>query len=82
MRSSNCRQFAPSNLMIRGVGTQQNTKGSTMKDRWQKSLQEAVAAYDTPMPWERGTQRQELIARRKRETKVVIKRHVMQSASS
>lgn len=36
-----------------------------MNDRWQKSLEAAVAAYDTPMPWERGTQRQALIARRK-----------------
>ena len=36
-----------------------------MKDRWQQSLQAAVEAYDTPMPWERGTQRQAMIARRK-----------------
>ncbi|MEJ6402633.1 hypothetical protein [Yoonia sp. 2307UL14-13] len=36
-----------------------------MNDRWQKSLEAAVAAYDTPMPWERGTQRQALIARRR-----------------
>jgi len=36
-----------------------------MKDRWQKNLDAAVQAYDTPLPWERGTQRQALIARRK-----------------
>lgn len=36
-----------------------------MNDRWQETLEAAVAAYDTPMPWERGTQRQALIARRK-----------------
>ncbi|WP_411890251.1 hypothetical protein [Yoonia sp. SDW83-1] len=40
-------------------------EGGSMNDRWQKSLEAAVAAYDTPMPWERGTQRQALITRRK-----------------
>ncbi|WP_439156283.1 hypothetical protein [Yoonia sp.] len=35
-----------------------------MKDRWQKSLETAVAACDTPMPWERGAARQSMIARR------------------
>jgi len=35
-----------------------------MKSRWQKSLEAAVAAYDTPMPWERGDIRQAMIARR------------------
>ncbi len=36
-----------------------------MKSRWQKSLEAAVAAYDTPMPWARGQMRNEMIARRK-----------------
>jgi len=35
-----------------------------MKNRWQKSLDAAVAAYDTPMPWARGEMRKEMIARR------------------
>jgi hypothetical protein len=35
-----------------------------MKDRWQKSLEAAVAAYDTPMPWQRGDIRQAMIMRR------------------
>ncbi|MGJ8621516.1 MAG: hypothetical protein ACSHW1_01990 [Yoonia sp.] len=36
-----------------------------MKNRWQKSLDEAVAASDTPMPWTRGATRQAMIFRRK-----------------
>jgi len=40
-------------------------KGKAMKDRWQKSLEAAVAAYDTPMPWERGAQRAAMISRRR-----------------
>ena len=36
-----------------------------MKSRWQKSLEAAVAAYDTPMPWERGATRRAMISRRK-----------------
>jgi len=36
-----------------------------MKSRWQKSLEAAVAAYDTPMPWERGATRKAMISRRK-----------------
>lgn len=36
-----------------------------MKDRWQKSLEAAVAACDTRMPWERGASRSAMIARRK-----------------
>ena len=36
-----------------------------MKSRWQKSLEAAVAAYDTPMPWERGDIRKAMIIRRK-----------------
>ena len=36
-----------------------------MNDRWQKSLEAAVEAYDIPLPWQRSTQRQALIARRK-----------------
>ncbi|MFA8440722.1 hypothetical protein [Yoonia sp.] len=35
-----------------------------MKSRWQKSLEAAVAAYDTPMPWARGDMRKAMIARR------------------
>ncbi|MEL6639760.1 MAG: hypothetical protein AAFN63_17295 [Pseudomonadota bacterium] len=35
-----------------------------MKSRWQKSLEAAVAAYDTPMPWARGDIRKAMIARR------------------
>ncbi len=38
-----------------------------MTDRWQKSLEAAVAAYDTPMPWARGDVRNAMIARRKAE---------------
>lgn len=36
-----------------------------MKSRWQKSLEAAVAAYDTPMPWARGEMRNAMIARRR-----------------
>ena len=36
-----------------------------MKSRWQKSLEAAVAAYDTPMPWERGATREAMAKRRK-----------------
>ncbi len=35
-----------------------------MKSRWQKSLEAAVATYDTRMPWTRGQTRQEMITRR------------------
>ena len=35
-----------------------------MKSRWRKSLEAAVAAYDTPMPWARGSLREAMIARR------------------
>jgi len=35
-----------------------------MKNRWQKSLDAAVAAYDTPMPWARVSKRKEMITRR------------------
>lgn len=35
-----------------------------MKSRWQKSLEAAVATYDTPLPWARGEIRQAMIARR------------------
>lgn len=35
-----------------------------MKSRWQKSLEAAVAAYDTRMPWERGETRKAMITRR------------------
>ena len=44
-----------------------------MNDRWQKSLEAAVAAYDTPMPWERGTQRQALIKRRQLKIDEILK---------
>lgn len=36
------------------------------KTRWQKSLEAAVAAYDTPLPWERGAPRDGMILRRER----------------
>ncbi len=39
-----------------------------MKTRWQKSLEAAVAAYDTPMPWARGEMRNAMIARRQSKT--------------
>lgn len=42
-----------------------------MKSRWQKSLEAAVEAYDTPMPWERGEKREAMIARREAKIKVV-----------
>lgn len=45
-----------------------------MKDRWQKSLEAAVEAYDTPMPWKRGEAREEMIARRKRKMEELSKR--------
>jgi hypothetical protein len=35
-----------------------------MKSRWQKSLEAAVEAYDTPMPWARGEMRKAMITRR------------------
>jgi len=35
-----------------------------MKSRWQKSLEAAVVAYDTPLPWKRGDIRKTMIARR------------------
>ena len=35
-----------------------------MKSRWQKSLEAAVAAYDTQMPWARGETRKGMITRR------------------
>ena len=40
-----------------------------IKSRWQKSLEAAVAAYDTPLPWERGETRDAMITRR--EAKIV-----------
>jgi len=44
-----------------------------MKSRWQKSLEAAVAAYDTPMPWARGDMRNAMIARRQREANDNVK---------
>ncbi|SFS03824.1 hypothetical protein SAMN05444714_0608 [Yoonia litorea] len=35
-----------------------------MKSRWQKSLEAAVATYDTQLPWTRGNARKEMTARR------------------
>ena len=35
-----------------------------MKNRWQKSLDAAVAAYDKPMPWARGEMRKAMMERR------------------
>ncbi len=40
-------------------------RGIIMKSRWQKSLEAAVAEYDTPMPWARGDVRNAMIARRR-----------------
>lgn len=42
-----------------------------MKSRWQKSLEAAVAAYDTPMPWERGDIRKAMIRRRRERSEAV-----------
>jgi len=44
-----------------------------MKSRWQKSLEAAVAAYDTPMPWARGEMRNAMIARRRGEVAEIRK---------
>jgi hypothetical protein len=44
-----------------------------MKSRWQKSLEAAVAAYDTPMPWARGETRKAMITRRAAKTVDVSK---------
>ena len=41
-----------------------NRRVSAMKSRWQKSLETAVAQYDTPLPWARGDIRKAMIARR------------------
>ena len=53
-----------------------------MKSRWQKSLEAAVAAYDTPMPWARGDMRKAMIARRevKANSNVQPRRVVARSA--
>lgn len=40
-----------------------------MKDRWQKSIEAAVADCDIKMPWERGAMRQAMIARREADKK-------------
>ncbi len=50
-----------------------------MKSRWQKSLEAAVAAYDTPLPWERGEARKSMITRRKTKTEETGKRQTVES---
>ncbi|MFO8125347.1 hypothetical protein [Yoonia sp.] len=53
-----------------------------MKSRWQKSLEAAVAAYDTPMPWARGNIRKAMIERReaKADTTLQLRRVISRSA--
>lgn len=53
-----------------------------MKSRWQKSLEAAVAAYDTPMPWSRGDMRKAMIERRelKANTNVQPRKVIARSA--
>ncbi|MDP5085743.1 MAG: hypothetical protein NWQ23_10010 [Yoonia sp.] len=48
-----------------------------MKSRWQKSLEAAVAAYDTPMPWARGEVRKAMIARRQEKANDNIERRTV-----
>lgn len=53
-----------------------------MKSRWQKSLEAAVARYDTPMPWARGEVRKAMIERRemKANTNIQPRRVIARSA--
>lgn len=53
-----------------------------MKSRWQKSLEAAVAAYDTPLPWARGDIRKAMIERRelKADTTMQLRRVIAHSA--
>jgi len=53
-----------------------------MKSRWQKSLEAAVAAYDTPMPWARGDVRKAMIARRQREANDNVKPSKVEARSA
>jgi hypothetical protein len=53
-----------------------------MKDRWQQSLEAAVAAYDTPMPWARGETRKAMFSRRKNSVKQAQKPTVLQAQSA
>ncbi|WP_296431434.1 hypothetical protein [Yoonia sp.] len=53
-----------------------------MKSRWQKSLEAAVAAYDTPMPWERGAPRKAMIMRRKERANEEAQSTVLQAQSA
>ena len=50
-----------------------------MKSRWQKSLEAAVEAYDTPMPWARGDIRQAMISRRKHEANENSEPHAIEA---
>ena len=54
-------QSSPNGSLITSA---ERTKRYQMKSRWQKSLEAAVAAYDTPLPWQRGEIREAMIARR------------------
>jgi hypothetical protein len=53
-----------------------------MKSRWQKSLEAAVAAYDTPMPWARGDIRNAMIVRRKHEANDNVKPSKIEARSA
>jgi hypothetical protein len=57
-------------------------KGIEMKNRWQKSLDAAVALYDTPMPWARGEQRKAMIARRSAKSTSVKPRRIQVRTTS
>ena len=53
-----------------------------MKNRWQKSLEAAVAAYDTPLPWARGEMRTAMIARRQAKANDIIEPRRVQARSA
>ena len=53
-----------------------------MKSRWQKQLEAAVAAYDTPMPWARGEQRKSMILRRQSRENAKIAQQKLKAQST
>ncbi|MEO1638196.1 MAG: hypothetical protein AAFU41_02975 [Pseudomonadota bacterium] len=53
-----------------------------MKSRWQKSLEAAVAQYDTPMPWARGDIRKAMIARREEKAREEADRQQMRARTA
>ena len=57
-------------------------KGIAMKTRWQKSLEAAVAAYDTPMPWSRGEMRKAMIERRVAKAETIKPRKIQVRTTS